>query len=113
MATNHMGHFYLTNLLLPKMKAQLTMSRIIIVSSMYHIYANLYVNDLHFKNSRYNRWTAYANSKLANILFMKALAIRLEHSNVSTVALHPGITATNLLRNIKAIRFPFHIYMLK
>lgn len=101
MATNHFGHFYLTSLLLPKLKAQASQSRIIVVSSLYHIYAKLVIDDLHFTRptNKYSPWTAYSNSKLANILFVKALAAKLEHTNVITVALHPGIVSTKLTRH--------------
>eukprot|EP01036_Dinobryon_divergens_P024068 gene24068-32484_t len=69
MATNYMGHFYLVNLLLPKMKAQLSSSRIVVVSS----------------------------SKLAIILFARALALRLEETQVIAVALHPGRGVRSLI----------------
>jgi len=102
MATNHMGHFYFTNLLLPKMKAQLTRSRIVVVASMYHVSAKLYISDMHFNrpNNTYSPWKAYANSKLANVLFVKALATRLEDTQVTAVALHPGIVSTGLFRHV-------------
>jgi NAD(P)-dependent dehydrogenase (short-subunit alcohol dehydrogenase family) len=102
MATNHIGHFYFTNLLLPKMKAQLTKSRVVVVASMYHISAKLIISDMHFNNpdNTYTPWKAYANSKLANVLFVRALATRLEDTNVVAVALHPGIVSTNLFKHV-------------
>lgn len=116
MATNYMGHFYLVNLLLPKMKAQLSSSRIVVVSSRYHTNARLDINDLHFSgsstsntssstsssSSRPNRYCpriAHANSKLASILFARALALRLEDTPVIAVALHPGRVSTPLRKH--------------
>jgi NAD(P)-dependent dehydrogenase (short-subunit alcohol dehydrogenase family) len=102
--TNHFGHWYLTQLLLTKMKAQTFQSRIVVVSSTAHMMASMNYDDLHYKSGRrYLAWPAYGNSKLANILFTKALADRLVGTSVIAVCLHPGVIATNLQRNMWAI----------
>ena len=94
MGTNHLGHFALTNLLLP----QLT-ERVITVSSTAHRTGKIRLDDLNFQQSgSYGRWTAYGQSKLANLLFTLELQRRLEQagSPLRALAAHPGYAATNL-----------------
>jgi NAD(P)-dependent dehydrogenase (short-subunit alcohol dehydrogenase family) len=87
--TNHLGHFLLTNLLLDLLKAS-SPSRVVVVSSLFHIVGKIRKNDL-FGEKLYFRWFAYASSKLANILFTNELAKRLEGSGVTANSLHPGL----------------------
>lgn len=93
---NHLGHFALTGLLLPRL-LDTPGARVVTVSSMMHVLANV---DLHDLNSvrRYRRWIAYARSKTANLLFTHELARRLAAtgSDVVAAAAHPGYAATNL-----------------
>ena len=97
MGTNHFGHFLLTNLLLDQLKASAP-SRIVHVSSNAHQFVfRLNRNDWNSERS-YNRWFVYCQSKLANILFSRALAKRLEGTGVTTNSLHPGCVNTELLR---------------
>ncbi len=93
---NHLGHFALTGLLLPMLRANQT-ARIVTVSSGVHVIGNINFADLNSKR-RYNNWLAYAQSKLANLLFAYELQRRLENveSPVLGVAAHPGYAATNL-----------------
>ncbi|GAB0096916.1 retinol dehydrogenase 12 [Sergentomyia squamirostris] len=95
---NHMGHFMLTNLLLDLLKKSAP-SRIINVSSLAHIGGQINRNDMNSEKS-YNRITAYSQSKLANLLFTRELAKRLEGTKVTVNALHPGAVNTELLRYI-------------
>ncbi|KAK4559373.1 hypothetical protein RGQ29_008550 [Quercus rubra] len=105
-ATNHIGHFLLTNHLLETMKKTARDSnkegRIVNLSSMAHQYA--YREGIRFDKindeSGYNSINAYGQSKLANILHAKELAKRLKEEGVDITAnsLHPGMIATNLLR---------------
>ncbi|WP_251093283.1 oxidoreductase [Streptomyces sp. Caat 7-52] len=90
---NHLGHFALTGLLLPRLLAA-PGARVVTVSSMLHALANV---DLRDPNSRrnYRRWIAYARSKSANLLFTHELAHRLG-GRLLAVAAHPGYAATNL-----------------
>lgn len=91
--TNHLGHFALTNLLL----SQLT-GRVVVVSSELHRNGRVDLADLNWEHRPYKKWAAYAQSKLANLLFVLELERRLTAagSAVRTVAAHPGYAATNL-----------------
>jgi NAD(P)-dependent dehydrogenase (short-subunit alcohol dehydrogenase family) len=95
--TNHLGHFALTGLLLPLL-LQSADGRVVTVASGAHRMGRLDVDDLNFERRRYEPWTAYGQSKLANLLFTAELARRLHvvGATVRAVAAHPGWTATNL-----------------
>ncbi len=98
---NHFGHFYLTQLLLPKMlSTEDTAGRVVVLSSSAHEFGEIDVNDLHYnKGGRpYKGWPAYGQSKLANLLYAKELADRLENTKVTAVSVHPGVIQTNLWR---------------
>ncbi|XP_054425402.1 retinol dehydrogenase 14 [Pteronotus mesoamericanus] len=95
---NHLGHFLLTNLLLGLLKSSAP-SRIVVVSSKLYKYGDINFEDLNSEQS-YNKSFCYSRSKLANILFTRELARRLEGTNVTVNALHPGIVRTNLGRHI-------------
>lgn len=96
--TNHMGHFLLTNLMMDLLK-QSAPSRIINLSSLFHWYGRINKGDLNSEKS-YWRWLAYGQSKVANILFTRELARRLEGTGVTANAVHPGAVATELMRDI-------------
>lgn len=85
---NHLGHFLLTNLLLDMLKMSAP-SRIVVVSSVAHKIGKINKEDLMSEKS-YGRWWAYGQSKLANVLFAKELAKRLEGTGVTVNSLHPG-----------------------
>jgi len=91
--TNHLGHFALTNLLL----GQIT-DRVVTVSSTGHRTGTIRLDDLNWERGGYGRWTAYGQSKLANLLFTLELQRRLSAagSAVRAHAAHPGYAATNL-----------------
>lgn len=91
--TNHLGHFALTNLLLPRLT-----DRVVTVSSFMHVFGHLSLKDLNWKSRPYLAWPAYAQSKLANLLFTSELQRRLTAagSPVRALAAHPGYSATNL-----------------
>ena len=91
--TNHLGHFALTNLLLPKVT-----DRVVTVSSMMHLIGYISLKDLNWKSRPYLAWPAYGQSKLANLLFTSELQRRLDAagSAVRALAAHPGYSATNL-----------------
>ncbi|MEV8523020.1 oxidoreductase [Streptomyces sp. NPDC052000] len=93
---NHLGHFALTGLLLPRLRAA-GAARVISVSSGMHALANIDLRDLNSER-HYRRWIAYARSKTANLLFVHELARRLtaEGSDIVAAAAHPGYAATNL-----------------
>ncbi|MBI2697621.1 oxidoreductase [Mycobacterium gordonae] len=91
--TNHLGHFALTNLLLPKLS-----DRVVTVSSMAHWPGRIDLADLNYQNRRYSPWLAYSQSKLANLLFTTELQRRLDKagSPLRALAAHPGYSHTNL-----------------
>ncbi|MFJ9347288.1 oxidoreductase [Streptomyces sp. NPDC101237] len=93
---NHLGHFALTGLLLPVLLAT-PAARVVTVSSMMHVVANIDLDDLG-GTRRYRRWVAYARSKSANLLFVHELARRVDAhgGDLVAAAAHPGYAATNL-----------------
>ncbi|MGX4692354.1 oxidoreductase [Streptomyces sp. JNUCC 63] len=93
---NHLGHFALTGLLMPTLLGT-PGARVVTVSSLMHMLANIDLRDLNSER-RYRRGVAYARSKTANLLFTHELARRLEQSGTGVVAAaaHPGYAATNL-----------------
>jgi len=96
-ALNHLSYFLLTNLLLEKLKASAP-ARIVNVSSGAHKGARIELSDIHSPR-RYFGWRAYSRSKLCNLLFTYELARRLEGTDVTANALHPGLVGTNILNN--------------
>ncbi|MEA2154487.1 MAG: hypothetical protein QOE11_627 [Solirubrobacteraceae bacterium] len=91
--TNHLGHFALTNLLLPAIT-----DRVVTLSSFAHRSGRIHLDDLNWERSRYGRWSAYGQSKLANLLFTLELQRRLAEagSPVRALAAHPGYANTDL-----------------
>ena len=91
--TNHLGHFALTNLLLPHLT-----DRVVSVSSSAHRMGHIDLTDLNWERRPYKQWPAYGQSKLANLLFVLELERRLTAagSNVRALAAHPGFARTNL-----------------
>lgn len=100
-AINHLGYFLLTNLLLDLMKKSAP-SRIVNVASTAHRYGKLDVNAW-VSAREYSAFGAYANSKLANVLFTYELAQRLEGTGVTANCLHPGAVASNLFRGLPGV----------
>ena len=94
--TNHLGHFALTGLLLEPLLAA-PAARVVNVSSTAHKPGRIDFDDLQGEKS-YRKWMAYAQSKLANLLFTYELQRRLEAAGARavSVACHPGYSATNL-----------------
>jgi NAD(P)-dependent dehydrogenase (short-subunit alcohol dehydrogenase family) len=92
-ATNHLGHFALTNLLLEHISG-----RVVTVSSTGHRIGRIDFDDLNWERKSYKAWRAYGQSKLANLLFTAELQRRLSAagSAVLATAAHPGYAATNL-----------------
>ncbi|EDV59653.1 retinol dehydrogenase 13 [Drosophila erecta] len=111
LGVNHIGHFLLTNLLLDVLKNS-TPSRIVVVSSLAHTRGSINVADLNSEKS-YDEGLAYSQSKLANVLFTRELAKRLEGSGVTVNALHPGVVDTELARNWAFFQTNFVKYFFK
>lgn len=95
-AVNHLAPFLLTNLLLDRLKAGAP-SRIVTTSSIAHRGAKMDFADLQMSKS-YGSIRAYGQSKLANILFTRELARRLQGTGVTANCFHPGAVRTNLVR---------------
>jgi NAD(P)-dependent dehydrogenase (short-subunit alcohol dehydrogenase family) len=91
--TNHLGHFALTNLLLPRIS-----DRVVTVASMMHLFGRINLKDLNWKSRPYLAWPAYGQSKLANLLFTRELQRRLDAagSKIRALVAHPGYSATEL-----------------
>lgn len=96
LGTNHLGHFALTARLFPKLAAT-PGARIVTVASYVHRFGRIRWDDLMFERG-YDRWGAYFQSKLANLLFTFELSRRLreKHPAVRATAAHPGYAATSL-----------------
>ncbi|MGG4489416.1 SDR family oxidoreductase [Metabacillus idriensis] len=99
MGVNHLGHFLLTNLLLPALTRS-PQGRIINVSSGAHKIGNIHFDDPYLTKG-FTVWKGYAQSKLANLLFTAELAKKLQGTGVTVNALHPGAVATSLGVNRK------------
>ena len=91
--TNHLGPFALTNLLLPRVR-----DRVVSVSSGMHRVGSMRLDDLNYERGGYQRWRAYGQSKLANLLFTSELQRHLDEagSALRAMAAHPGYASTNL-----------------
>jgi NAD(P)-dependent dehydrogenase (short-subunit alcohol dehydrogenase family) len=100
--TNHLGHFALTGLLLDRL-LPVPGSRVVTVSSTGHrIQAAIHFDDLQWERS-YSRAGAYGQAKLANLMFTYELQRRLApHGTTVAVAAHPGVSNTDLVRNLPA-----------
>lgn len=98
---NHLGHFALTGQLLECVR-----DRVVTVASSFHSYGAIDLDDLNWRVRPYNRWLAYAQSKLANLMFAYELQRRLANagSKVRSVAAHPGYTATGLQGHTESIQ---------
>uniref|UniRef100_A0A3Q3VTC2 Uncharacterized protein n=1 Tax=Mola mola TaxID=94237 RepID=A0A3Q3VTC2_MOLML len=95
---NHMGHFLLTHLLIDLIKRSAP-ARIITVSSMAHSWSSINLEDINSEKN-YDKKKAYSQSKLANVLFTRSLAKKLEGTGVTTYSLHPGVVQTELWRHL-------------
>lgn len=99
-ATNHLGHFQLTNKLWSALQ-KADGARIINLSSRGHHFSPFNFDDPNFEQNEYNPWAAYGQSKTANILFTVSLDERGKGENIRAFAVHPGgILETELARNL-------------
>ena len=99
LATNYLGAFALTALLLDRIS-----DRVVMVSSQAHRSGRIAFDDLNWRRRRYSRWGAYGQSKLADLMFAYDLQHRLTvaGSRLRSVAAHPGTATTNLTRGMHA-----------
>jgi NAD(P)-dependent dehydrogenase (short-subunit alcohol dehydrogenase family) len=99
--TNHLGHFALTNLLLP-----FVTDRVVTVTSDLHKIGKIDLDDLNWDKRKYKPLGAYCQSKLANVLFSAELQRRLaaSGSTVGAVTAHPGVAKTNLISHVGGLQ---------
>lgn len=98
---NHLGHFLLTNLLVPALLAAAP-ARVVVLSSDAHRMSPVHLDDLFFEERAYDPWLSYGQSKSANVLFAVELDRRLGDRGVHALALHPGVILTELGRHLGA-----------
>lgn len=99
LAVNHLAPFLLTNLLLGRLQAAGPGARVVTTSSVAHKGASMDFGDLQFERRQYGGIRAYSQSKLANILFTRELAKRLDPGHVAANCFHPGGVRTGLVRS--------------
>ncbi len=97
--TNHLGHFVLTNRLMPLIEKG-TNKRIVNLSSRGHHRDEVHFDDPNFARREYEKWAAYGQSKTANIQFSVGLEQRLSDRGIHAYAVHPGVISTNLGRHM-------------
>ena len=100
-ALNHLAPFLLTSLLLPKLTASAP-ARVVTVTSDAHSAARLDLSDPNLEHG-WDSWRSYANSKLANILFTRELARRLDGTGVTANCAHPGVVRTGFGRESRPL----------
>lgn len=100
-AVNHLTPFLLTSLLLPKLTAS-GPARVVTVTSDAHSAARLDLSDPNLEHG-WDSWRSYANSKLANILFTRELARRLDGTGVTASCAHPGVVRTGFGRESRPL----------
>ncbi|VUZ54973.1 unnamed protein product, partial [Hymenolepis diminuta] len=93
---NHLGHFLLTELLIPEMNSA---SRIIILSSRAHLYSKMSLIPLNVEEKDYSRFQCYYRSKLANAMYAQYLSKKLANKGILTASVHPGVVRTEISRN--------------
>lgn len=100
--TNHIGHFLMTNLLMPAIVkgGESGGSRIVNLSSRGHHLDTVHFDDLKFQNREYDKWSSYGQAKTANVMFSVGLEKRLAGKSVHALAVHPGAIQTNLGRHL-------------
>jgi NAD(P)-dependent dehydrogenase (short-subunit alcohol dehydrogenase family) len=99
LGTNHLGHFVLTQALVPALVAAAP-ARVVNLSSAGHTMSDIHWDDPSYEQRPYDKFEAYGQSKTANILFTIELERRLGPQGVHAYAVHPGVVATDLARHM-------------
>jgi NAD(P)-dependent dehydrogenase (short-subunit alcohol dehydrogenase family) len=114
--TNHIGHFVLTNGLIPALKQGAQISgknaRVISISSIAHSISDVNLEDPNFKTREYEPWLSYGNSKTANVLFAVELNKRYAKDGIYSNAVMPGGIMTGLVFLFACIAFSFYLFFL-
>lgn len=116
MSANHLGHFLLTNLLLPKLQKENDARVVVLTSSTYALAKNgIDLGDLNCEKRTYTMFSQYAQSKLANIMFGKELAkrekTRSKDDPIKVFMVHPGLVRTDVVRNMPwYLKYPNMIF---
>ena len=97
--SNHIGHFYFTNLIMQAL-IKAAPSRVISLSSLGHLTSPVVFEDIHYENRPYEKWEVYGQAKTANALFAVGLNKRFAVKGVEAFAVHPGVIATRLGRHM-------------
>jgi NAD(P)-dependent dehydrogenase (short-subunit alcohol dehydrogenase family) len=106
---NHLAHALLTLLLLPALSVAAPVhARIVAVSSISCMVSDLDLDDIGYKRRPYRSFEAYANSKLCNLLFLRALADRLDGSGIRCAGVHPGESPTDVSRHLGKVWSALH-----
>lgn len=107
LATNHVGHFLLTKLLIDKVYVAGAGARIVNVASDGYLISPFRFDDWNFSNGKeYDPWSSYGQSKTANILFTRQLAAKLAKRGILAFAVHPGVIMdTSLGKNVRPDSF--------
>lgn len=102
LAASHIGHFLLTGLLLSQLEASRAGARVISLTSTGYEVSDFRWDDWNFSDGeRYERWTAYAQAKTANLQFINELSRRGAAKNITAITVHPGvILGTGILRAV-------------
>jgi NAD(P)-dependent dehydrogenase (short-subunit alcohol dehydrogenase family) len=99
-ATNHLGHFQLTALLWPLLRAAGAGTRVVVLSSIGHAGKGLDLDDVNFDRREYQKWAAYAQAKSANALFALHLDTLGAPQGIRAFSVHPGGIKTPLQRHL-------------
>lgn len=112
MAVNHIGHFLLTDLLKPRLLASAP-ARVVVVASRAHTRTDgIEYEKIHEPARSPTGFSEYSQSKLANVLFALGLAKRLEGTGVTTYAVHPGVIASDIWRDVPGpVRWVMKLFM--
>ena len=97
--TNHLGHFLLTNLLLPALR-NARGARVVALSSTAHLRSDIHWDDINFRSRDYDKWEAYGQSKTANALFAVGLTQKYSSEGIFANAVHPGGIMTGLQKEL-------------
>lgn len=102
-STNHLGHFQLMLRLWPALK-RAKGARVVSVSSMGHRFSDIVWDDINFERRAYDPWSAYGQSKTANVLFAVELDLKGCEHDIRAFSLHPGGIITGLAKHLSTER---------